>query len=317
MNRLERLEFLAKEIKSAKSEEKFEKLVDFKNECSLGILWGSQDPLSQDEYAAFNAWAVSELKKLSRSTRAVIKAAGLTQKKAAALIGMPSRTLEDWLTGKREPSEWVERLVVEKLLRECEVTAFKSVNILDLPSILEKGILPLDECKNENWENGKRASNATNVVYLAMPTSEINAYTQYGAALIECKASGLSYSEMNEQDINLGQYVEVTADRILPSQITAVYLPAAFKERATEFLPADVLKKIKWCSLEFKVFDENEHRYRFATADEIEKFSKTCELDTQKYCFFRSFFKENEKDREISPVQVRYDLKNSKKSKKV
>lgn len=41
---------------------------------------------------------------------------GISQRTAAEIIGMPLRTLEAWLGGKRTPPEWVERLVVEKLL---------------------------------------------------------------------------------------------------------------------------------------------------------------------------------------------------------
>lgn len=315
MGRLERLETLKEEVKRAKLEEKYEKIVDFQEEYKHGILWGAKDPLSREEYEKYDAWATSELKKLSHSIRTIIKAAGISQKKAAEIIGMPQRTLEDWVTGKREPSEWVERLAIEKLLSECEITAFKNVDICDLPSILEKGILSLDECKNDNWYDDKRAANATDVVYLAISTGEINSHTQYGAALVECKVRGSWYSEISERDVNLGKYVEVTADEVLPSQITAVYLPAAFKERVTELLPADVLNRIKWCSFDFKVYDENEHSYRFANEDEIELFSKTCGLSNERDCFFRSFFKKDGKDCEISPVQVRYDFKKTKAKK--
>ena len=45
-----------------------------------------------------------------------IKSLDISQKKAADIVGMPLRTLESWLGGKRTPPEWVERLVVEKLL---------------------------------------------------------------------------------------------------------------------------------------------------------------------------------------------------------
>lgn len=43
------------------------------------------------------------------------KAAGLTQKEMADLLGIPKRTIEDWDSGKAMPPEWAERLIVEKL----------------------------------------------------------------------------------------------------------------------------------------------------------------------------------------------------------
>lgn len=42
-------------------------------------------------------------------------AAGLTQKSMSELFQIPRRTLEDWETGKRNPPEWAEILIVEKL----------------------------------------------------------------------------------------------------------------------------------------------------------------------------------------------------------
>ncbi len=43
------------------------------------------------------------------------EAAGLSQQKMHELLGIPKRTIENWDSGNRKPSEWVERLVVEKL----------------------------------------------------------------------------------------------------------------------------------------------------------------------------------------------------------
>ena len=44
---------------------------------------------------------------------------------------------------------------------------YKNVDICDLKSIIENGILSMDECGNNNWDEGKRAENDTSVVYLA------------------------------------------------------------------------------------------------------------------------------------------------------
>lgn len=44
------------------------------------------------------------------------KAAGLTQAAAAEMIGVPKRTWEDWESERRHPPQYVEKLVVEKLL---------------------------------------------------------------------------------------------------------------------------------------------------------------------------------------------------------
>lgn len=44
------------------------------------------------------------------------KSAGLTQLQMSQVMGIPRRTIEDWERGVKTPPEYVERLVVEKLL---------------------------------------------------------------------------------------------------------------------------------------------------------------------------------------------------------
>ena len=44
-------------------------------------------------------------------------AAGLTQKSMSDLTKIPMRTIGDWETGHRRPSDWVAALVIEKLNR--------------------------------------------------------------------------------------------------------------------------------------------------------------------------------------------------------
>ena len=41
---------------------------------------------------------------------------GLTQQEVSSLLGIPKRTLENWETGLREPPEYVEKLVVQRIL---------------------------------------------------------------------------------------------------------------------------------------------------------------------------------------------------------
>lgn len=43
-------------------------------------------------------------------------AAGLTQKQMSDLFGIPLRTIESWEAEVRKPPEYVERLVVDKLI---------------------------------------------------------------------------------------------------------------------------------------------------------------------------------------------------------
>ena len=51
--------------------------------------------------------------------RAARKRLGLTQKELSEKLEIPKRTIEDWEGGRRNPPEWVKRLVLEKM-REME-----------------------------------------------------------------------------------------------------------------------------------------------------------------------------------------------------
>lgn len=44
---------------------------------------------------------------------------------------------------------------------------FKNVDIINLEKILNEGILSLEEFGNNNWDDGYRADNARDVVYLS------------------------------------------------------------------------------------------------------------------------------------------------------
>ncbi len=48
----------------------------------------------------------------------VVRSLGISSRKAATLIGIPPRTFQNWASGQRIPSEWVERLVVNELFRK-------------------------------------------------------------------------------------------------------------------------------------------------------------------------------------------------------
>lgn len=43
------------------------------------------------------------------------KSAGLTQKEFSELFGIPIDTVKHWDSGRRNPPEWAEKLIIEKL----------------------------------------------------------------------------------------------------------------------------------------------------------------------------------------------------------
>ena len=44
----------------------------------------------------------------------------LTQEKMSCLLGIPKRTIENWESGTRNPPVYVEKLVLEKLMKLAE-----------------------------------------------------------------------------------------------------------------------------------------------------------------------------------------------------
>lgn len=128
---------------------------------------------------------------------------------------------------------------------------YKNVDICDLESILEKGILSAEKAKNFHWGEGNRSENAYNVVYLFSPLGRRNAFTHYGAALLaaELDPAVVKENEMLLTDSNRGEYIEYITKEVTPDQISAVYIPELFKEKCNN-LPASVLEKITWCGME-------------------------------------------------------------------
>lgn len=123
---------------------------------------------------------------------------------------------------------------------------YKNVDIKDLGSILEKGLLSMDACGNNNWADGKRVNNATDVVYLFKPLPfKCNYFAQYGQALIECDVDA-TQNEFFPNDYNKGKYLEYVVDEVKPQDIQAVYIPHEYKEQVT--ISSDLIKYVDYMS---------------------------------------------------------------------
>lgn len=163
---------------------------------------------------------------------------------------------------------------------------YKNVDIKDLKSILSKGILSLNESGNNNWDEGKRADNSNDVVYLFKPLTEENSFCNYGAALLEIDISEniVSESQLLENDEYKGRYVEYVADRIPVQNIAAIYIPELFKERID--LPVEIMAKITWCDIKAKHYGDDGKED--CPAEVLKQFAKTAEImDASSFNFFR------------------------------
>ena len=163
---------------------------------------------------------------------------------------------------------------------------YKNVDIKDLESILTKGILSLNVSGNNNWDDGKRADNSCDVVYLFNPLTEQNSFCNYGAVLlqIDIPDNEVKENQLLENDRYNGKYIEYITDEVSVQYIKTIYIPKIFKERID--LPEKILSKITWCGMKANYYGDS---VRENCPDEVLKqFAKTAEIMDESECnFFR------------------------------
>lgn len=158
---------------------------------------------------------------------------------------------------------------------------YKNVDICDLKSIMENGILSLDECGNNNWMQGNRADNDTSVVYLFSPINNVNTFPCYGVALLEVECNAKE-NAVSDYDSHKNDYKEYIIDKVLPTQIKRIIIPKIFAPFIT--VPAGI--EITWCNIRAEYYDDVTRK---KCGERIMKqFAETAELmDSKQYNFFR------------------------------
>ena len=161
---------------------------------------------------------------------------------------------------------------------------YKNVDICDLSSILQKGVLSMDECGNDNWDVGKRSRNDTSVVYLFSPIGEKNSFPNYGAALLEMECSATE-NAMADNDCHREDYREYVTDKVDPASIKRIMIPRIFKDRVE--IPSQIT--VTWCGLAAKVYDEDgDKKVKPISSKLLEQFCKTAPLmDSTEVNYFR------------------------------
>lgn len=161
---------------------------------------------------------------------------------------------------------------------------YKNVDICDLASIMERGILSIDECGNNNWEEGHGMKNDTSVVYLFKPLTRYNSFPEsYGVALLEIDCDAKE-NQMMENDRHSNDYTEYVTQRVLPSEIKSVIIPKIFKPYID--IPDGI--RVTWCDMKADYY--NGFELENCNAKVIEKFAKSAKLmDSRSFNFFRGF----------------------------
>lgn len=178
---------------------------------------------------------------------------------------------------------------------------YKNVDIKDLESILTEGILSLNVSENNNWDEGKRADNSCNVVYLFKPLTEENSFCNYGAALLEIDIPDdeIKENQLLENERYNGKYVEYIADKVDVSCIKSIYIPKLFKNRVV--LPIEIMSRITWCDIKANHYGDDGKEN--CPIEVLEQFAKTAKImDASSFNFFRG----TSENREIIDL---YDIK--------
>lgn len=177
---------------------------------------------------------------------------------------------------------------------------FKNVDLCDLESILKKGILSLSESGNNNWIDGKRAENSSDVVYLFAPIQGgCSSFPKYGAALLEVECDA-EESQFDDEDAHKGQYLEYTTPKVTPDQIKRVIIPEVFRWRVS--LPECVLKRVEWCGMSAKIWKDGAEQE--AGKEVLDRFTETAPIwSADEFNFFRGI---DEKNHMIDLEQVDY-----------
>lgn len=174
--------------------------------------------------------------------------------------------------------------VVDKMI------LYKNVDIKDLDSILQQGILSMNECENDNWDDDKRADNSRDVVYLFSPLTEENSFCQYGVTLLEIDIPDnmVKENELGICDVNKGKYIEYIVDKVSPKYIKSIYVPKLFKNRIEHYkgVSSNTLSHITWCDLYANHCGDN--GIEICPDDILKRFVETAEImDAGTFNFFR------------------------------
>ena len=161
---------------------------------------------------------------------------------------------------------------------------YKNVDICDLPSIMQKGVLSMDECGNDNLDTGKRVQNDTSVVYLFSPIGEKNSFPNYGVALLEVECS-VAENAMASNDYHREDYREYVTDKVDPASIKRIVIPRVFRDYIK--IPPQI--PVTWCGLAAKVYDEDgDKKVKPISPKLLEQFCKTAPLmDSTEVNYFR------------------------------
>lgn len=165
---------------------------------------------------------------------------------------------------------------------------YKNVDILDLENIMREGILPISKTGNNNWGDGNRSNNPKDMVYLFEALNQGDSFTHYGLVLLEIDIDDAVLSEIDDFDINKGQYIEYIASDVPVNNIKGIYIPKIFKEPIMAKYEVDFSEiNVKFVDVEFSVYSSELDEYVLADDEDKSIFIDTANLSTSDFNYLR------------------------------
>lgn len=169
------------------------------------------------------------------------------------------------------------------------------VDLKDLKSIMERGVLSIDEHNCSNWSNDKRAFNSTEVIYLFNNAKNIP--IQYGLVMLEIELNEAEPSIMCSDDVNFTIYDEWVCQSVPKECIKKVIILNIFKNYVQNYI-IDV--PVTWCAISGKHWKVAEF-----TNEDWDSLAETMNYNTDQMGYFRG----TRKDRTVFDVyDVRYNI---------
>lgn len=165
---------------------------------------------------------------------------------------------------------------------------FKNVDILDLENIMREGILPISKTNNDNWSDGNRSNNSKDVVYLFEALNKGDGFMHYGLVLIEIDIDDAILNEIDDFDINKGEYIEYIASEVPVNNIKGIYIPKIFEEPLRVKYEVDFSEiDVKFVDVEFLVYSPELGEYILADDEDKSIFIDTANLSTSDFNYLR------------------------------
>lgn len=165
---------------------------------------------------------------------------------------------------------------------------YKNVDILDLNNILKDGILPISKTGNDNWGENKRSNNSKDVVYLFEALNQGDSFMHYGLVLIEIDINDAVLNEIDDFDINKGEYIEYIASEVPVNNIKGIYIPKIFEEPLRAKYEVDFSEiDVKFVDVEFLVYSPELGEYILANDEDKSIFVDTANLSTSDFNYLR------------------------------